>query len=95
MSNPGINIQIIVFAVTSVLSLLALRKMIQKRFFYSKPGLSESVEDEFTGKEALAVMDFEPGKNGKVDFKGTTWKAESKSSINEGEIVIIKAERKF
>ena len=95
ISNPGVNIQIVVFAVTSVLSLLALRKMIQKRFFYSKPGLSESVEDEFTGKEALAVMDFEPGKNGKVDFKGTTWKAESKSSINEGEIVIIKAKENF
>jgi len=95
IAHPGINIQIVVFAVTSVLSLLALRKMIQKRFFYNKPGLSESVEDEFTGKEALALMDFEPGKNGKVDFKGTTWKAESKSTINEGEIVIIKGKENF
>jgi membrane protein implicated in regulation of membrane protease activity len=95
ISNPGVNIQIIVFAITSVLSLLALRKMIQKRFFYNKPGLSEGVEDEFTGKEAIALTDLEPGKNGKVDFKGTTWKAESGSAVKEGEIVIIKEKESF
>ncbi len=65
IANPGINLQVIVFAVTSVLSLLALRKMIQKKFFYSNSDLSEEVEDEFTGKEAVAVTDFGPIKNGK------------------------------
>ncbi len=95
IANPGINLQVIVFAVTSVLSLLALRKMIQKRFFYTKEGLSESVEDEFTGKEALAITDFEPGKTGKVDFKGTTWKAESESPIHVGQRVIIKSKENF
>jgi membrane protein implicated in regulation of membrane protease activity len=95
IANPGINLQVIVFAVTSVLSLLALRKMIQKRFFYTKEGLSESVEDEFTGKEALAITDFEPGKTGKVDFKGTTWKAESEMTIHEGQRVIIKYKENF
>lgn len=95
IANPGINLQVIVFAVTSVLSLLALRKMIQKRFFYTKEGLSESVEDEFTGKEALAITDFEPGKTGKVDFKGTTWKAESEFTIREGQRVIIKYKENF
>ena len=95
IANPGLNLQVIVFAITSVLSLLALRKLIQKRFFYAKEGLSESVEDEFTGKEAVALSDFEPGKNGKVDFKGTTWKAESESAISEGQRVIIKNKESF
>jgi membrane protein implicated in regulation of membrane protease activity len=49
--HPGTNLEIIIFAVTSVLSLLALRKIIQNKFFYSKSNSSEAVEDEFTGKE--------------------------------------------
>lgn len=89
ITNPGTNLQIVIFAVTSVLSLLALRKMIQKKFFYSKGERSEAVEDEFTGKEALAITNFSPGKKGKVEFKGTSWDSESKSVINEGQTVII------
>ena len=95
IANPGINLQVIVFAVTSVLSLLMLRKMIQKRFFYSKQELSDQVEDEFSGKEAIAVNDFTPGKTGKVEFKGTSWKAESSSPIREGDRVIIKQKENF
>jgi membrane protein implicated in regulation of membrane protease activity len=89
ITNPGTNLQIAIFAVASVLSLLALRKIIQKKFFYSKGEHSEAVEDEFTGKEALAMTNFGPGKKGKVEFKGTTWDSESKSVINEGQTVII------
>jgi inner membrane protein len=95
VAEPGINLQVVVFAVTSVLSLLALRKMIQKRFFYSKEELSREVEDEFSGKEAVALTDFHPGKNGKVEFKGTTWQAESVSEIHEGDRVIIKEKESF
>jgi membrane protein implicated in regulation of membrane protease activity len=95
IANPGINLQVIVFAVTSVLSLLLLRKMIQNRFFFSKEELSKEVEDEFSGKEATAIVDFEPGNNGKVEFKGTTWKAESSSSIHKGDKVIIKEKENF
>ncbi len=83
------NFQIIVFAVTSILSLVALRRIIQKRFFYSKENLSEGVEDEFTGREGVATTNFGPGVKGKVDFKGTTWNAESKSEIKEGSRVLI------
>jgi membrane protein implicated in regulation of membrane protease activity len=95
IANPGINLQVIVFAVTSVLSLLLLRKMIQNRFFFSKEELSKEVEDEFSGKEAIAITDFGADKNGKVEFKGTTWKAESESAITEGQRVIIKEKENF
>jgi membrane protein implicated in regulation of membrane protease activity len=95
VANPGINLQVIVFAVTSVFSLLLLRKMIQNRFFFSKEELSKEVEDEFSGKEAVALSDFGPGKNGKVEFKGTTWNAESESVITEGQRVIIKEKENF
>jgi membrane protein implicated in regulation of membrane protease activity len=89
IGEPGTNLQIIIFAITSVLSLIGLRRIIQKKFFYSKGTQSEDVEDEFTGKEALATTDFGGSKNGKVEFKGTTWTAESKSDIKEGQRVII------
>jgi membrane protein implicated in regulation of membrane protease activity len=93
--NPGINLQVIVFALTSVLSLLVFRKMIQKRFFYVREDRSNAVEDEFTGKEARAVADFGADKSGKVDFKGTTWKAESESDIKAGQMVIILEKENF
>ena len=89
IGDPGINLQIVIFAITSVLSLLGLRKIIQKKFFYSKGNLSAEVEDEFTGKEALAISDFGGEQTGRVEFKGTTWKAESKSEIAGGQRVII------
>lgn len=87
--NPGTNLQIIIFALSSSLLLLALRRIIQKKFLNSKSTESDSVEDEFTGKEALATIDFGGMKHGKVDFKGTTWTAESESEIKEGQRVII------
>jgi membrane protein implicated in regulation of membrane protease activity len=91
MFHPGTNFQIVIFAVTSVLSLLALRRIIQKKFFYGKNEDSESVEDEFTGKDAIALTDFGPGKKGKVEFKGTNWTAECESTVREGqEVTIIK-----
>ncbi|MGA1977270.1 MAG: NfeD family protein [Bacteroidales bacterium] len=94
-THIGINAQIIIFAFTSVLSLLALRKLIQKKFFYSREDRSGAVEDEFTGKEAVAQADFSPDGRGKVEFKGTTWNAESASEVKKGQIVIIIEKENF
>jgi inner membrane protein len=95
IAEPGTNLQIIIFAVTSVLSLIGLRRIIQKKFFYSKENKSEEVEDEFTGKEALSTTDFGPGEKGKVEFKGTTWKAESSSEVKVGQSVVIIEKENF
>jgi membrane protein implicated in regulation of membrane protease activity len=84
------NLQIVIFGVISVLSLIALRKIIQKKFFYSKGNNSEAVEDEFTGKEGIAITDFSKDKKGKVEFKGTRWNAESEYEIKEGQAVIVR-----
>jgi membrane protein implicated in regulation of membrane protease activity len=89
IGDPGINVQIIIFALSSGLLLIALRKIIQKKFLNSKSSRSDDVEDEFTGKEALATIDFGGMKHGKVEFKGTTWTAESVSEIKEGQRVLI------
>jgi membrane protein implicated in regulation of membrane protease activity len=95
IGHPGTNLQIIIFAVTSGILLVALRRIIQKKFLNSKNTKSEDVEDEFTGKEGLATVDFGGLKKGKVEFKGTTWTAESTSQINEGQRVIITEKDNF
>jgi inner membrane protein len=95
IAHPGTNLQIIVFAITSVLSLIALRKIIQRKFFYSKVDHSSAVEDEFTGKEAIASADFGSDRKGKVEFKGTSWNAESQSDIKKGQTVIIIEKESF
>jgi inner membrane protein len=88
-ATPGINFQIIVFAITSVLLLLALRRMIQRKFFFNRGNRSEEVEDEFTGREAISKSEFGGEKHGKIEFKGTIWTAESESDIREGQRVTI------
>lgn len=95
IADPNVNIQVIIFAVVSVLTLLGLRRMIQKRFFYSRDNKDKAVEDEFTGREAVAIGDFGLDKTGKVEFKGTTWKAESKSEVKAGQTVIILDKENF
>lgn len=94
IGDPGINLQIIIFAVTSVVSLAALRRMIQRKLII-KDNLAEAVEDEFSGKEATALTDISAGNEGKINFKGTTWNAESESEIHAGQKVIIKGKENF
>jgi inner membrane protein len=89
IGHPGINLQIIIFAITSLLLLVALRSFIQKKFLNSKHTRSDDVEDEFTGKEAIAKSDFGGMLQGKVEFKGTSWSAESMSEIKDGQRVVI------
>ena len=56
---------------------------------------AKEIDDEFTGREAVALTDLSPGTTGKVEFKGTTWKAETSSSIIKGQVVIIKNKENF
>jgi membrane protein implicated in regulation of membrane protease activity len=88
-TDPGINVQVVVFAVSSVLTLIIFRRMIKNKFIYNKDDRSGAVEDEFTGKEGIAIADFGSDNKGKVEFKGTSWDAESESEIKAGQTVVI------
>lgn len=92
-TEPNINIQVIVFAASSVLTLILFRRMIKNKFIYNRDDKSEAVEDEFTGKEAVVIEDIAPGKRGKVEFKGTSWDAESDTEIKTGQRVLITAKK--
>lgn len=93
--EPSVNLQMIIFGVTSILALVGLRRMIQKKLFYDKDDSTPDIEDEFTGREAVAENDFGKEKIGRVFFKGTSWHAESSNEIREGERVIIREKLNF
>lgn len=82
------NNQLILFILSSVLSVLLFRKRVKKMLFARK-GSTELLEDEFLGKTAMAETDISPGKNGRVQFKGASWNASSADMIYAGEHVTI------
>jgi inner membrane protein len=83
----SINSQLMLFLGSSVLTILLFRKWV-KKIVWTKRTSSE-IEDEFIGKTGKAETVIAPGKNGKVDFKGTTWDACSEDIIEKGENVVI------
>jgi membrane protein implicated in regulation of membrane protease activity len=83
----SINTQLIVFLVSSLLTILLFRKWVKKLIWSKK--LPTELEDEFIGKTGKAETFIGPGQNGKVGFKGTLWDAKSNDSIEPGENVII------
>jgi membrane protein implicated in regulation of membrane protease activity len=83
-----INLQLIIFVISSILFILLLRKWLSKILWLRKNS-TELLEDEFLGKIAKAETNISPGENGKVEFKGTSWQASSADFIEKGENVII------
>ena len=87
-TDISINEQLIIFVISSVLSILLLRKWLSK-IIWKRKHSTELLEDEFLGKIAKAESDISPGQNGKVEFKGTSWQAASTDIIYKGDNVII------
>lgn len=83
----SINVQLLIFLVASVLSILIFRKGLKKIILQKRK--SSEIEDEFIGKTARAETPIIPGQNGKVYFKGTSWDASSDDVIEAGENVSI------
>lgn len=86
----GINGQLLIFIVSSLILLLSLRRWL-KHVFYGqiessqKPG--ENLED-LIGEEAIVNKPFKSG-TGKVKFRGTDWKAKSEYELEKGQPVRI------
>lgn len=86
-SDISINTQLLIFIVTSILTIVLFRRQV-KRLMWSRKDTSE-IEDELIGRTGVAETYIGPGKNGKVDFKGTSWDATSEDTINPGDKVTI------
>jgi membrane protein implicated in regulation of membrane protease activity len=91
ITDIGINTQLIIFIVSSVLSLLCLRKWLKGVFLghtVSKQNLKENLE-EFIGQKAVVKEKITPKAGGKVELHGTNWIAEADEEIAEGTVVEI------
>ena len=91
ITDIGINTQLIIFIIASVLSLLCLRKWLKGIFLGhtgSKQNLKENL-DEFVGQRAVVKEKIVPKAGGKVEFHGTNWLAQADEEIAEGVMVEI------
>lgn len=84
----GLDTQLIVFLVSSVLTVVLFRKYLKEKLGMYREGPT-TLEDEFIGKIALAETAISPNENGKVEFKGTSWDAKSDGYIVAGQKVEI------
>lgn len=91
LTDISLNTQLIIFIVSSVLSLLLLRRWLKGIFMghiVSKQDLKENLE-EFVGQKAVVKEKIVPKAGGKVEFRGTNWAAEADEEIAEGTVVEI------
>ena len=91
ITDIGLNTQLIIFIIASVLSLLLLRKWLKGVFLGhtdSKQNLEEKL-DEFVGQKAVVKKKIVPNAGGKVEFHGTNWLAQADEEIAEGAMVQI------
>lgn len=87
----SINAQLIIFIVTSILSLLILRKWVKGVFLGHSGAKQDLREDlkEFVGERAVVVEAITPKTGGKVEFHGTNWEANADEDIAVGAVVEI------
>ncbi|MET3112702.1 membrane protein implicated in regulation of membrane protease activity [Pedobacter sp. CG_S7] len=87
-TDLSINVQLLVFLVSSVISVILFRNYVKNKLGSSNKS-PQILEEEYIGKIALAETAIEPGLNGKVEFKGASWDAQSDDTIAVGENVMI------
>ncbi len=86
VSNPSLNIQLLVFILSSVILLVLLRRWV-KAVFMGHAGSKQDLKQkrhEFIGKKAVVIKQISPDCEGKVEFHGTSWEAEADEVILEG-----------
>jgi membrane protein implicated in regulation of membrane protease activity len=91
LTDISLNTQLLIFILSSILSLLCLRKWLKGIFMgyiVSKQDITENIE-EFIGKRAVVKEKITPKTPGKVEFHGTNWTAEADEEIAEGTMVEI------
>jgi len=88
--NLSLDTQLLLFIISSLLSLAALRKLLKEKYMNKSSSDSENdAELDFVGKTAIAVSTFDPGESGKVEFNGSNWMAISDEPIQVGQRVKI------
>ena len=82
----NILIQLVVFVVTTLLSLIFTKPLFDK---YIKKNIESTNLDMIIGKTGTVTKDISPNENGRVTVLGKSWMAASKEKIKEGSLVEI------
>jgi membrane protein implicated in regulation of membrane protease activity len=87
----GINTQLVLFIVTSIVLLVALRRWLKGIFmgFTSNSQDSEKNTQDFVGKKVVVIGAISPVVPGMVELNGTNWKAAADMAIAVGTVVEI------
>jgi membrane-bound ClpP family serine protease len=91
--TSSLESQLLLFAITSIVLLVLLRKWIKGKFYGHVRAVQDLTKniDEFRGQSVIVVQDVIPDKmEGAVEFKGARWNAVSDEQIKNGEMAIIK-----
>ncbi|MDD2235618.1 MAG: NfeD family protein [Kiritimatiellae bacterium] len=88
----GLNQQLVLFLVSSLLMLVGLRRWLKNvftGFIANKQNLEVNADGDFTGKTVVVLEAIAPGRDGKVELNGTDWRAASDESLAPGERVTV------
>lgn len=86
--------QLALFISASLVSLLSLRGVIQKKFLSSTSDAEDEEIDEdvflaVAGERGVVSMTINPPAEGQIKYSGTFWKATADEQIEEGEIISV------
>lgn len=81
----SVDMQLIIFIAISVISLIFLRKHFKKLFQkkLDKNQFGPDGLEEFIGHQAVVIKEITPKTSGKVEFRGTSWKAVSSEHLKK------------
>ncbi len=84
----GLSAQCMLFSITTILSLVLLRKYVKEWFVGNSKSEEGELDTEFIGKVVRVTMSIPGGpERGKVELKGADWNAYSEHPHAEGEMV--------
>ena len=88
----GTTSQLLVFAISSIVLLVLLRRWFRAKFLGHKAGEQDPFAnlDDLTGETVVVTADVSPA-GGKAEYKGATWSARSDSDIPAGSRAVVTA----
>jgi membrane protein implicated in regulation of membrane protease activity len=88
--TESLTSQTFMFGTSSVVLLFSLRHLVKGWFVGKSENGDGDLDDDFTGREAMVTRDIPgPGLDGRIEIKGSEWKARADATIVAGTTVII------
>lgn len=86
LAKVSLNVQLGLFIVASILSLVLFRRILQKTFhghLKDPQDLGQDLDD-LLGRQAVVLEAIEPPRCGKVEFRGGVWEASAETAVPQG-----------